>query len=404
MNPYIQSGVKYLDIVIQVLGSIHLLIPFLLVLIYYYKIIFTNTTFPTPSQGLEKKFKFGIIITAHRESIFIPPIIDSILKQTYASFEVYVVADLCEISVADYPDSRIHILKPAVALSSNVKSIKYALDHFSADIDVMTLFDPDNLVHPCFFEELNKYYNRGYQAVQAAVEPKNMRGKYARIDSVGMLFYSFVDRNVRSLMGLSVNIWGCGISIMTDVFRKISFDVKSDLGGFDKHMQAEIALHVPLIVYAPKAIVFDEKVTDSKNLENQRIRWINSWFKFLGEGVNVFSQGLKRKNFNLLYFGFNLLRPPYFLLVFFGLVCMAVNFLFFFSLFIYWTVCFAVFILSIILILGISQGGEALKGVVYLPLFFYHQLRSLINLRLNKKSMLQTAHFEVLYIDDMLKK
>lgn len=391
-------------VTIQVVASLHLLIPFFLVIIYsFYKIIWPYPS-KDPGTGAAKDYKFGIIITAHKEVIFLPPLIDSILKQTYQNFEIYVVADQCDISELTYADPRIYILKPEEALNSNVHSIQFALNHFNADIEVLVLFDPDNLIHHSFLHELNKFYNKGYKAVQGNLFPKNVKGRYAKVDSVGLVFYNFVDREVRALLGMSVNIWGCGISVMKDVYLNILYDDKSTLGGFDKHMQAGIVKNIPLIAFASRAIVYDEKISDSRNLENQRTRWINSYFKFFMIGLDVFKTGFERKNFNLIFFGFNLLRPPYFLQLLLSFFFLGVNFVFFFPMFLYWASCLLLFLFSIVFILIIKDSAEIFKGLWYLPLFFFHQLRSLASLRLNKRSNLKTEHFEVLYIEDMVRK
>lgn len=394
---------RYLYIFLQIIASLHLLIPFILVILYAGRIAFFGAKKPDKANLAAHNFKFGVIITAYKESVFIPPIIDSLLKQTYSNLEIYCVADCCDISGLNYSDPRIHILVPSEALNSNVRSIQYALDHFSPDIEILTLFDPDNLVHHLFFAAQNTYFNKGYLAVQAAIRPKNTRGYYARIDTIGSKFYGFIDRSARSFMGLSANIWGCGISVFTDVYRNIQYDHRSDMGGFDKHLQAEIALNVPVIAYAQEAILYDEKIADYRNLENQRIRWINAYFKFFKDGWQVFLTGMKRRDFNLIFFGFNLLRPPYFIQILTGLVFIGLNSIILPAMEIYWVICFSLFLISIFLIMLTDNSVSTYDGLLVLPLFFYHQIRALINLRMNKKSNLQTSHSEVLYIEDMVR-
>lgn len=391
-------------LIIQVLVSLHFVIPFLLVIFH---IVYVQTGKPSGKTVLQvnrHSHRFGIIVTAYKQILFIPPIVDSLLKQRYENFHVYIVTDRCEVDSADYSDPRITILKPTVHLDSNVHSIQYAIDHFSQDIEVMTIFDPDNLVHPDFFRVINQYFNKGLMVVQGAVLPKNTTGIYAQIDTAGMLFYSFIDRQVRAELGLSVNIWGCGVSILHSVYKKINYDSKSDMGGFDKQMQAEIALMVPLIGYAPDAILFDEKVSDSRNLENQRIRWINSFFKFYSEGLIIVLMGFRRLNFNLVYFGFNLLRPPYFITIALGFIFLFLDYRLSFPLFNYWIVCFFLFVTALITILVMDKKVKVLKGIICMPLFFFHQINALLRLKRNKNSSMQTEHYNVTYIDEVLDK
>ena len=394
----------YFSVFVQAVLSLPLLLPFILFVIYYVLTSLKIVERKTLPVAPKSKFKFGVIVTAHKETQFIPPIVDSILKQTYGDFEVFVVADGCDISGLKYRDHRIHILKPESALNSNTRSIQYAIDRFADDIEVMVIFDPDNLVHPQFLEKLNQYYAAGYKAVQGNLYSKNYSGTYEIMDSLGVIFYNFIDRDVRSLLGLSVNIWGCGVSVLCDVYRKICYDSKSNMGGFDKHMQAEIAMNVSAIAYAPEAILYDEKISDSHNLEKQRIRWINAYFNFLSEGFNVILTGIKRRKFNLVFFGFNLIRPPYFLQILIAIMFLVFDFFASKVMFTYWLITMALFLVAFFCIILFNAKKETVKGLWFMPLFFFHQVRSLLKLRLNKKSILKTEHFKVLYIDDILNK
>ena len=109
---------------------------------------------------------------------------------------------------------------------------------------MLVIFDPDNLVHPDFLRILNTWYNKGYQAVQGKLQSKNKGSIYAQLD-LGVLVGNFLERDVRSMLGLSVNIWGCGVSVKKEVYQKIIYDGKSRMGGFDKYMQTEIAKNQP---------------------------------------------------------------------------------------------------------------------------------------------------------------
>lgn len=394
---------RYIGNILQVILSIHLILPFILLLVYFVCKALKIERRVELKGPYRKSFKFGVIVTAHRETTFIPPIVDSLLKQTYKNFEVYVVADDCDISDLHFTDERIHILKPTSALNTNTKSIQFAIDHFSADCEVMVLFDPDNLVHPKFLETLNYYYNAGYQAVQGNLKSKNLQGAYAKMDSVGVIFYNFIDKEVRSLLGLSVNIWGCGVSVLVSVYKQICYDNKCQMGGFDKKMQAEIGKTVPQLAYAPEAVLYDEKVSDSKNLEKQRVRWIKAYLNFFGDAFNVFKEGVSRGSFNLMYFGLNLMRPPYFLQILIAFFFISLNYFMSAAMFNYWLVALALFFAGFFAIVFLRSPRSIAKGVLYMPLFFFHQVKALCKLKLNKTSILKTEHCRVIYIDEMLK-
>ena len=239
--------------------------------------------------------------------------------------------------------------------------------------------------------------------MQGNLQSKDMTNRYEKMDSLGVIFNNFVDRETRSALGYSVNILGCGVSVYRNIYQKISYNNLSLTGGFDKHMQLEIVRNVRRIAYAEEAILYDEKVSDSENLERQRTRWINSWFKFLGEALRLAWVALKRLDFNLLYFAYNLVRPPYFLQILMAILFISINFLLPVNLFLQWIIALSVFFFSfmIIVILRISDRTVS-KAIWYMPLFFYHQVRSLFKLKRNKHSILKTQHSKILYIDDLL--
>jgi cellulose synthase/poly-beta-1,6-N-acetylglucosamine synthase-like glycosyltransferase len=392
----------YVTLIVQVFIASYLLLPLFLLLTTFIAKTVKPKAIRLKKPKPHKPYKFGLIVTAHQETKFLPPIVDSMLKQTYGNFEAYIVADDCDISGLRFDDNRIFLLRPKLPLNTNTRSIRHAVDRFSKDIDIMVLFDPDNLLHPEFLEKLNAHYNKGYLAVQGNLLSKTIDGTYEKMDNVGMLFYNFIDRTARKAMDLSVNIWGCGVSVRLDVFKKIRFSHKSNMGGFDKFMQAEIVKMIPTLGYAEDAIFYDEKVSDAKNLESQRIRWINSYFKFLLDGFKVFLLGLKRRSFNLAFFGYNLVRPPYFISIAAGIL------FFILSLFVgtpaasVWASVLLLFFTSFMIIVTRKLSKEELSGIFYMPLFFYHQVRSLLRLRANRNSILKTEHNKVLYIDDIL--
>jgi len=394
-----------LYLALQVLLASYLIQPFFLLLFHAIgKMTGIHPPY-TPAGIPARDYSFGIIITAYRETDFIPPIVDSLLKQTYPRFNVYIVADDCDSSQLHFTDPRINILVPPSPLNNKVASLQYGLDHFHEPDEVLVIFDPDNLVHPNFLHILNTWYNKGYQAVQGNLQSKNKESIYAQLDSLGVLVGNFLERDVRSMLGLSVNIWGCGVSVKKEVYQKIIYDSKSRLGGFDKHMQTEIAKNVSRIAYAQEAIVYDEKVDDGNNFERQRIRWITAYFKFLGEAFRLLFIGLRKRDFNLVYFAYNLIRLPWFLLLLVAVIIAGTDWLIYPMLTRAWLLILTLFFLSFVTIVATRAEGRSLaKALWYIPLLFYHQLRALFRIRIGKKTMLKTEHSKIIYIDEILGK
>lgn len=392
-----------LFIIVQAIIALYLLLPFLLTIIYWIKKLFRIRAFHERLPFVtEKDHEFAIIITAHQETKFLLPLVDSILQQTYAQFYVYIVADDCDISRLNFNDSRITILRPEKPLNAKIKSIDYALTRFVKEHDAMIILDADNLIHPKFLSVMNSYFKKGFRAVQSEFRAKNTDSDYERMDAIGDMFNFFLEREMRMEMGLSAAIWGSGIALDTKLYKEVVYH--NFLGGFDKKLQAHIVTRVPVIAFAKEAILYDEKISSGKSLENQRTRWLNAQFKYMKESWKVFTLGIKTFNFNLAYFGFIIIRPPLFIIIGLGLLFCALNFFISQVLFITWLSIFCAFLFSFVAIIAIkSNDRRFFVTVLKIPLFFMRQVAAFFKMRKANKYFIKTEHKKVVFINDILK-
>lgn len=387
-------------LIIQTLFALYLIIPFILLVAVGLKSIIRKTARHLKNE--HHNYHFAAIITAHKDSRFIPPLVDSLLRQTYLWFNIYVVADQCDLTRISFNDPRVIILTPDQPLNAKTKSIQYAINNFRQQHDALIIFDVDNLVHQNFMQEMNHFFNNGFKMVQGNIKAKNLDTIYSRLDALSDTYNNFIDRKSQNILGLSSHIDGKGIAIATDLYTSLKFT--DGLGGFDKKMQADLVTKVHRIGFAKKAVVYDEKIADGETLETQRTRWIFTYFRYLNVGWDVLKTGLRRFNFNLIYFGYNLVRPPLFILLF------TAGFFLLFDLLI--NPIFSVIWISIILIFFISffaiifiyaEDHRITKSIFHIPKFVYRQVMALMKIRKANKSFLKTEHKQVLYIKDVLK-
>jgi cellulose synthase/poly-beta-1,6-N-acetylglucosamine synthase-like glycosyltransferase len=386
----------------QLILGIYLIIPFVLLVIHSLN--------RSGKRMLEKKypvvkdrnFDFAAIVTAHRDTRFIPPLVDSFCKQSYRNFILYVVADDCDISGLQIDDPRVRIMRPETPLNAKIQSIKYAVDRFQRPHDVLVVFDSDNLAHPAYLENLNQYFRRGFRAVQTHMLSKNTDTTFARLDSIGHIYNTFVERQSKMELGLSSSILGLGIAIETDLYRQVMY--KDALGGFDKKLQADIIKAIPQLGFAEDAIVYDEKVDDGHTMEKQRTRWIYTYFKYFSINWQLFITGFRRLSFNLIFFGFNLLRPPLFIKLGLAFICMVADFFIDPFLSLAWAALIFLFTITFILIvLTQSRQRGMYKAFLYLPVLVFRQLRALLKIKKAGKEFLKTEHVRIVYIEDLLK-
>lgn len=399
MNVVLQILLTFF-ILVQVVVAFYLLQPTLLWVLYGFKRLLVRRPVVPESRPDSRQYSFAAIITAHKNLELVPPLVDSLMKQTYRNFKVYIVADACEQTL-HYDDPEVVFLKPEKDLNAKIMSIDYAIEHFEDAHDVLIIFDADNLAHPDYLQVLNNYFNRGYKAVQTNMQAKNNDTVYARLDAAGNLYNNFVDRRVRMELGLSANIWGLGIAITTELYKQVVY--QHFLGGFDKKIQADIVKRIPLLAYAEDAIVYDEKIEDGTALETQRTRWINAYFKYFKCSVDVLWTGIRRFNFNLFYFGINLLRPPLFLQLGAALLFALANIFISISWAVFWVGAVALFAISFFgIVLMMANDPRMFSTLLHVPMVVLRQASAFLKIRRANKSFLQTQNNRVMYIEDVL--
>jgi cellulose synthase/poly-beta-1,6-N-acetylglucosamine synthase-like glycosyltransferase len=193
------------------------------------------------------------------------------------------------------------------------------------------------------------------------------------------------------------------VAIESDLYNEVQYT--NFLGGFDKKMQAHLVQRVERMMFAPDAVLYDEKITSGQSLETQRTRWIFAYFKYFRDSWAIFWNGIKRGNFNLIYFGFITLRPPLFIVLGAAFVITAINYFISTTMFVTWLLLLLSFVLSFIGIVALK--GKSLKYVQALfmiPVFVLRQVMALFKIKKAGKSFLKTQHTELVFIDDLLRK
>ena len=389
---------QYLEIVyfvLQFLFTIHLAFPLVLLLLY---LISPSKKFIKAS----KEYDFAAIITAYKETEIVIPLVDSLQKQNYKKYIIYIVADECDTELLNYSNDNIMLLKPRSKIGSKVKSIDFAVKNFIRNHDALIIFDSDNLAHPDFLLNVNTFFNEGFKAVQGERKAKNLETSYACLDEARDIYYNFYDRLVMFNVGSSSSLAGSGMAFDVKLYNNC-LNPENIVGGFDKILQANIISSGQKIAYAKKAVIYDEKVSKSAQLEKQRTRWINSWFKYFILGFGIFFRGIFSLDFNKTLFGFLLLRPPLFIFILPSVIILAVNY--FVSLYMFYTVIifFVIFIITFLLSLVLNKtDARVWKSLFSIPLFVFRQVLSLFHLKKANKQFLETEHTHLVYIEDVL--
>lgn len=388
----------YLWMAVQILIGYNLLLPIILYLLYLVRknrpIVNIGTMLPEAD--------YAIIVTAYEQTGLLPAVVASLQKLKYSNYLIYIVADKCDISNLNFKDPRVIVLRPQVTLASNTRSHFYAIKNFKRNHERLTIIDSDNLVHPEYLNELNKYFEKGFEAVQGVREAKNLNSTYACLDAARDIYYHFYDGEVLFRAGSSATLAGSGMAFTTSLYRQCLEHLDITGAGFDKVLQYQILKRNKRIAFASKAIVFDEKTSKSDQLVKQRARWINTWFKYFTFGFKLVKSGIVRLNWNQFLFGIILLRPPLFIFLLLSAFFMFLNLFIYPIVAVIWSAAFLLFIAGFFISLSQYNTNKRIyQSLVNIPKFIFYQLVSLVHVRSANKKSVATVHYHNMEVENL---
>ncbi len=383
----------------QIMIGYNLVFPLVLLLIFILKPKRKKSSITYPNVP-----DYAIIVTAYEQISTLPAVVSSILKLNYQNYLVYIVADKCDVSCLNFNDERVIVLRPEETLASNTRSHFYAIKHFKRNHQILTIIDSDNLVHPDYLNQLNIYFNQGFEAVQGVREAKNLNTTYACLDAARDIYYHFYDGKVLFDLGSSATLAGSGMAFTTSLYRNCLEKLNITGAGFDKVLQFEIVKRNKRIAFASDAKVYDEKTSQTDQLVNQRARWINTWFKYFKLGFTLVYLGITRFSWNQLLFGIVLLRPPLFIFLILSVMFAFLNLFLNPIVTLIWVTGLLAFVLGFFVpVLSPETDKRVLQSLINIPKFMFFQVVSLMNVRKANKRSVATRHFNEVKIDEIVK-
>ncbi len=361
----------------------------------------------------ERQYDYACIVTAYRNSAIAKPLVESLLRQTYPHLTVYVVADECPDFDFAIHDERFVLLQPPAPLRLKAKSIIQAIEQYRRPHDYTVVLDADNLAHPQFLAEINRYANAGYVCIQGQRTAKNLDTTYAALDSMGEHYKNYLERYVPYLLGGSAVISGSGMATQTDVYRAYlaAPEIQQGQNQWKKMLQEDKILQNFLlrqnhrIAYARQAIVYDEKVETGSAVAVQRSRWLYSYFQNLPNSAGLMLRGLTRGSWNQCYFGFVTLVLPMFIQL--GAACgLALLGLFLSP---WWSLALllsvGLFSLNILWTLRLDAAPPAVWAALWqVPKFVGRQFAGLFRMRDPNKNFQHTEHKKYVSVEEILDK
>ncbi|MDD2792821.1 MAG: glycosyltransferase [Sediminibacterium sp.] len=383
-------------ILFQLVIGYNLVLPVLLLLIYLVKGSRKGKSAVTGA----KEADYAIIVTAYEQTQLLHGVVRSLLQLRYSNYLIYIVADKCDVTDLVFNDERVIVLRPEQTLASNTRSHFYAINRFKRPHERLVIIDSDNITDPDFLLRLNQYFDQGFEAVQGLRAAKNLDTMYACLDGARDIYYHFYDGKVLFSIGSSATLSGSGMAFTVQLFKDCLGHIDITGAGFDKILQRQIVNRGYRIAFAEKAIVYDEKTSQSDQLVNQRARWINTWFRYFSFGFGLVGKGLLRFNFNQVLFGLILLRPPLFMFLLLSVACLLVNLLISPLIALIWLFGLLLFVAGFMISLWMNHTDSRIyRSLLGIPKFIFFQVLSLLRVKNANQRSVATKHFHADKVD-----
>ena len=368
----------------------------------------------TPQSGTVEARDYACIITAYKNAAIAIPLVESLLKQSDHRFHIYLVADECPADFSTgIQDNRLTVLLPNPPLRLKVKSIIHATEHFVRKHNYIAIFDADNLVHPDFLKEIDRYAAAGHRTIQGLRTAKNTDNHFAAADSLGELYKNYIERYAPYLLGSSSVISGSGMATETQLYMAYLNSPEIQQGQYlgkrmlqeDKILQNFLLKRGETIVYARQAVCYDEKVQTGEAVETQRSRWLFSYFQNLPNTLQILGKGLFSFNWNQFFFGLVTLSLPMFIQLGVAFVLFLVGILLAPAVSVAIVAAVGIFATTVFWTLSLfGEPGVAARALSAIPAFIWRQARALLKMSNPDKNFKHTEHTQFVKLEDVLEK
>ena len=246
--------------------------------------------------------RFAVVVSARNEEQVIGELLDSLRKQSYPQelLDLYVVADNCTddtAGAARKAGAFVYERRDPIH-----KGKGYAMDYLFRQLkeegkdcyDGYFVFDADNLVDPNFVREMNRTFDKGYDAVTCYRNSKNFGDNWISAGySIWFLREARFLNFPRTLLGTNCHVSGTGFLVSAKVIE--------ENGGWPFHLLTEdiqfsvdCAIRGKRIGYCDSAVIYDEQPVTFRQSWDQRLRWSKGFYQVDREYTVPLLKGMLR--------------------------------------------------------------------------------------------------------------
>jgi cellulose synthase/poly-beta-1,6-N-acetylglucosamine synthase-like glycosyltransferase len=289
---------------------------YLTIYVLYYLVLFAAHFFMADRETplLPPKVRFGIIIPAHNEELFLARLLKSINDAKYPSelFKIIVVADNCTDNTAKIGLENGALIFERTDRQHKGKgyAIRFALEKIDLnEYDAIFIIDADSIVKDDVLVQLDKVLREGKNIIQCYNGVANPdESWFTRLLDVSRTIGNEIYHPAKEKLGLSSVLYGDGMCFSKKILLKYGWEAFTV--GEDWEYYAKLIQKGETVAFAKEARIYHQESSSLKQATSQRIRWSSGRFAIAWNyGFRIFCRGIIEGNIRKIDASFPLIFP-----------------------------------------------------------------------------------------------
>ncbi len=279
--------------------------------------------FPARLLGIDFSIDPGevwIVIPAHNEALVIGTTLRRLCPTLLPNQRVLVVADNCDDNTASIArEQGCHVIERFDPLRRGKGfALQYGFQHLKLNHRpfVVIVLDADCRVAPFTVSRiagLAHERNRPVQALNLSYAPAESESLHV-VSELGFRFKNLIRPLGLTRLGLPCHLMGTGMAIPWSLLRQCR--VSGEHLAEDMNLGLDLALAGHPALFCPHGQVLSELPTQNAGFMSQRTRWEQGHLRTsLTQIPRLLNQGVRKWNLSLLTLAFDLMIPPFSLLI-----------------------------------------------------------------------------------------
>ena len=299
-----------------------LLLPAMLYVAYCVKKAIQKTL-PESEETPEEK-DYAIIVSVTGETKHLQALFHSLQQLSYTNYLVYVVMNEGNQNILPFPQDKIVVLRPAKPFTDAARIHRYAIENFRRPHTHVAILNSNSIPDTEYLNELNVFFNQGYQGVQGFFTRKKYRTVFDVIHALTHSYNRFFYGEVPFALGSFARLDASGGAFTVSVYKQYLKSANKAGTSLSRALQYVLASKGYEIAFAPKAVLYNQHSMHLQPLVRQHANGINGWFRQFACNLNLCLEGINTLSFNRFLFGLLLLQPPVLTSFLSGIFCLLI--------------------------------------------------------------------------------